>query len=75
MMDHMLNDLEAVFASMEASRVGSPERQTHLIHLEAFFYALVANGLAINLEKYLFEVPTLEILSRMISVAGSTPYC
>ncbi len=37
MMDHMLNDLEAVFASMEASRVGSLERQTHLIHLEAFF--------------------------------------
>jgi hypothetical protein len=41
--------------------------------LEAFFNALAANGLAINLEKCLFAVPTLEILGRMILAAGSAP--
>jgi hypothetical protein len=40
------------------SRVGSPDRQTQLIHSEAFFSALATNGLAINLEKCVFAVPT-----------------
>jgi hypothetical protein len=35
MMTCTVNDLEAVFAYMN----GSPDRQTHLIHLEAFFLA------------------------------------
>jgi hypothetical protein len=43
--------LEGVFAYMDDSHVGSPDRQTHLLHLEAFFNVLVTNGLAINLEK------------------------
>ncbi len=54
MMDHMVDNLEAVFAYTNDSRVGTPDRQTHLIHLEAFFSALAANGLAINLEKRVF---------------------
>jgi hypothetical protein len=41
--------------------------------LEAFFAALAANGLAINLNKCVFAVPTLEFLGNNISVAGSTP--
>jgi hypothetical protein len=36
---------------MDDSHVGSPDMQTHLLHLEAFFNALAANGLTINLEK------------------------
>jgi hypothetical protein len=57
MMDGMVDNLEAVFAYMDNSRVGSPDRQTYLIHLEAIFPALAANGLAINLEKGDFAVP------------------
>jgi hypothetical protein len=53
--------------------VGFPDRQTHLIHLEAFFAALATNGLAINLEKCLFAAPTLELLGHTISVADSAP--
>jgi hypothetical protein len=39
-----VDGLDGVFAYMDDSRVGSPDRQTHL-HLEAFFKALAANGL------------------------------
>ncbi len=48
-------------------------RQTHLLHLEAFFNALATNGLAIKLEKCVFAVPSLEILGHTISVTGLTP--
>jgi hypothetical protein len=45
MMDHTVDSLEALFASIDHS---PPDRQTHLIHLETSFPALAANGLAIN---------------------------
>jgi hypothetical protein len=51
MMDCTTDDLEGVFAYMDNSRVSSLDRQTHLLHLEAFFNAPATNGLAINLEK------------------------
>jgi hypothetical protein len=50
MMDHVVSKLEAVIAYMDDSWVGSPNRQTHLIHLEGLFTAMDTNGLAINLE-------------------------
>jgi hypothetical protein len=46
---------------------------THLLHLEAFFNALAVNGLIINLEKCVFAVPSLEVLSHTISATGSAP--
>jgi hypothetical protein len=73
MMDRTTDGLEGVFAYMDDSRVGSPGRQTHLRHLEAFFNALVTNGLAINLEKCVFAVPSLEILNHTISVTRAAP--
>jgi hypothetical protein len=36
--------LDGVFAYMDDTRVGSPDRQTHLHHLEAFFKALAINA-------------------------------
>jgi hypothetical protein len=42
MMDCTTDGLEGVFAYMDDSRVGSPDRQTHLHHLEAFFKTLAA---------------------------------
>jgi putative transposase len=41
--------------------------------LEAFFNALATNGLAINLEKCVFAVTSLEILGHTISATGSAP--
>jgi hypothetical protein len=73
MMDCTKDGLEGVFACMDDSRVGSPDRQTHLHHLEAFFKALAANGLAINLEKCVFATPSLEILGHTISATGAAP--
>ncbi len=73
MVDHTVDNLEAVFAYLDDSLVGSPDRQTDLIHLDAFFTALAANGLAINLEKFFFAFPTLELLGHAISAAGSAP--
>jgi hypothetical protein len=58
---------------MDDSRVGSPDRQTHLRYLEAFFSALATNGLAIKLEKCVLAVPSLEILGHTISATGVTP--
>jgi hypothetical protein len=58
---------------MYDSRAGSPDRQTHLRHLEAFFTALAANGLAINFEKYVFATPSLEILGHRILVMEVAP--
>ncbi len=72
-MDHTTDGLEGVFAYMDDSRVGSPDRQKHLQHLEEFFKALAANGLAINLEKCVFATPSLEILGHTISVTGAAP--
>jgi hypothetical protein len=63
MMDRTTDGLEGVFAYMDDLHVGSPDRQTHLHHLEAFFKALAANGLAINLEKCVFATSSLEILA------------
>ncbi len=73
MMDRGTDGLEGVFAYMDNSRVGSPDRQTHLLHLDAFFTALAANGLAINLEKCVFATPSLEILGHKILVMGVAP--
>ncbi len=72
-MDRTTDGLEGVFAYMDDSRVGIPDRQTHLRHLEAFFKALAANGLAINLEKCVFATPSLEILGHTISATGAGP--
>jgi hypothetical protein len=49
---------------MQIRNTGSPNRQTHL--LQAFFNALVTNGLATNLEKSVFAVPSLEVLGQTI---------
>jgi hypothetical protein len=72
-MDRTTDGLEGVFAYMDDSRVGSPDRQTHLHHLEAFFSALANNGLAINLEKCDFAAPSLEILGHTISTTEAAP--
>jgi hypothetical protein len=73
MMDCTTDGLEGVFAYMDDSCVGSPDRQTHLHYLQAFFKALAANGLAIKLEKCVFATPSLEILGHMISATGAAP--
>jgi cleavage and polyadenylation specificity factor subunit 1 len=68
MMDRTTDGLEGVFAYMDNSRIGSPDRQTHLRHLVAFFTAI-----AINLEKCVFATPSLEILGHRISATGAAP--
>jgi hypothetical protein len=73
MMDRTTDGLEGVFAYMDDSRVGSPVRQTHLHHLEAFFKALAANGLTINLGKCVFATPSLEVLGHTIAATGAAP--
>jgi hypothetical protein len=73
MIDRTTDGLEGVFAYMDDSRVGSPDRQTHLRHLEAFFSALATSGLAFNLEKCVFAAPSLEILGHTISAAPTQP--
>ncbi len=72
-MDRTTDGLEGVFAYMDDLRVGYPERQTPLRHLEAFFTALATNGLAINLGKCVFAAPSMEILVHRISVTGTAP--
>jgi putative transposase len=73
MMDQTTDGLEGVFAYMDNSQVGSPDRHTHLHHPEVFFNALATNGLAINLENCIFAAPSLGILGHMISATGAAP--
>ncbi len=73
MMDCTTDGLGGVFAYMDDLRVGSPDRQTHLHHLEAFFKALAPNGLAINLVKCVFATPSLKILGQTISATEAAP--
>jgi hypothetical protein len=60
--DRTTDGPEGLFAYMDNSRVGSPNRQTHLIHLKAFFAALATNSLAINLKKCDFAAPLWNFL-------------
>jgi hypothetical protein len=73
MMDCTCVDLEGTHPYMDDSRVGSADRETNLQHLDKFFAALAANALAINLEKCVFAVPTLEFLGHKISPTGLSP--
>jgi hypothetical protein len=73
MMNRTCPDLEGTFPYMDDSRVASPDRPTHLQHLDKFFTAFAANGLAINLEKCVFAVPTLEFLGHRILATGLAP--
>jgi hypothetical protein len=73
MMDQTTDGLEGVFAYMDVSWVGSPDRQTHLCHLEAFYSTIATNVLVINLEKCVFAAPSLEILGHTISATGMAP--
>jgi hypothetical protein len=73
MIDRTCADLKGTFPYMDDTQVGSPDRETHLHHLEKLFSVLAVNGLAINLEKCVFAVPTLEFLGHRISAAGSAP--
>jgi hypothetical protein len=73
MMDCTTDGLEGVFAYIDDSHVDSPDRQTHLHHLEAFFKALASNGLTSNLEKCVFAKPSLEILGHKMSSTGAAP--
>jgi hypothetical protein len=53
--------LEGAFPYMDDSQIASvdiADKETHLQHLDKFFTALAATGLAINLEKCVFAVPT-----------------
>jgi hypothetical protein len=58
---------------MDNSCAGSPDRQTQLRHLRAFFTALATNGLAINLKKCIFAAPSLGMFGHTISAAGAAP--
>jgi hypothetical protein len=51
MIDRTCADLEGTFPYMDDTRVGSPDRETHLHHLDKLFTALAVDGLVIYLEK------------------------
>jgi hypothetical protein len=54
-MDCTIDGLQGSFAYIDNSCVGSPDRQTHLIHLEAFFAALAANGFSTILKNVFLQ--------------------
>jgi hypothetical protein len=66
-MDRTCASLEGTLPYMDDLRFASPDRETHLQHLDKFFAALASNGLAINLEKCVFVIPT------SVSVTGLAP--
>jgi hypothetical protein len=73
MMDSTKEGLEGEFAYMDDSSVGSPDRQTHLCHLEVFFNAVATNCLTINLEKWVFQCLLWKFLATRFQQQGWPP--
>ena len=71
--DNILMGLEFVFSFLDDDGVFSKSKEEHWTHLRALFAILVANGLALNLEKCVFAVPELDFLGHRISAAGVAP--
>ena len=56
--DNILMRLDYVFSLLDDDRVFSKSRGQHWTHLRTLFAILAANGLALNLEKCVFAVPS-----------------
>jgi hypothetical protein len=71
--DNILMGLDYVFFVLDDDGVFSKSKKQHWTHLRTFFAILTANGLALNLEKFVFAVFELDFLGRRISAAGAAP--
>ena len=71
--DNILMGLDFIFAFLDDDGVFSKSKDAHWEHLRTLFSILSANGLALNLEKCGFAVPSLDFLGHHISAAGVTP--
>jgi hypothetical protein len=58
------------FSFLDDDGVYNKTKEQHWQHLQALFSILSANGLALNLEKCVFDIAELKIHSQRISTAG-----
>ncbi len=65
--DNILMGLDYVFSFLDDDGVFSKSKEEHWTHLRTLFAILTANGLALNLEKCIFAVPS------WISLAAASP--
>jgi hypothetical protein len=65
--------LDYVFSFLDDDGVFSKSKEQHWTQLRTLFAILVANGLALNLEKCVFAVSELDFLGHRISAAGIAP--
>jgi hypothetical protein len=63
MIDRTCADPEGTFLYMDDTRVESPDRETHLHHLDKLFCALAVNGFAISLENGFLQFRLLDFLA------------
>jgi hypothetical protein len=71
--DRTTDGLEGVFAYMDDSHVDSPDRQTQLCHLKAFFTALATNDLAMNLKHVTLQHLLWKFLATRFRWQGRPP--
>jgi hypothetical protein len=71
--DNILMGLDYVFSFLDDDGVFSKSREQHWTHLRTLFAILVANSLALNLEKCVFAISELDFLGHRISTAAVTP--
>ena len=73
MMDRLFSGLPWAFVYLDDILVASRDMAEHLVHLEAVFSILAANGLVINPEKCCFAQSAVEFLGHAVTAEGVLP--
>ena len=71
--DNVLSGLEGTFAYLDDILVWSEEPSQHMARVEAVLQRLHDNGLALNLDKCVFQQPAVEYLGFNLSKDGIAP--
>lgn len=72
-MDEVFRSFDFVFVYIDDILVGSPDKSTHLSHLEKVFQRLSEFGIRINSSKCVLGVESLDFLSHTITSDGILP--
>ena len=73
MMDRLFGGQPWAFVYLDDILVASSDLAEHLVHLEAVFGILAANGLVINPDKCCFAQPAVEFLGHAVCAEGILP--
>ncbi|CAH8858720.1 unnamed protein product, partial [Trichobilharzia szidati] len=71
--DEVFRGLDFVYAYLDDCLIASPDKETHLRHLDLAFERLRQHGVTINIQKCQIGVDSLDFLSHTIDCQGIRP--